>query len=158
MRRLVQFLSAAATTALLAGCYSVYPAMTPELGDCAFAGEEGEIVGHVFVGNSGWYLFYGLPLVSGETTGRGALPVSFFTDNVNNRTLQACLEREVRLRYGAGVKLVGVSSVNSDGVTFGVPGLSIPLVVPYVLCHRNYQICGTVVRPPDGGEGGRSRE
>lgn len=149
--RATAFLIAIGT--LLQGCYFVYPATSETLRSCTFAGEEGEIVAQLFVENFGLYLFGHFPIFCGDPDGPAWFPVTFFRDRVNDEELARCFAREVA-RYGDDVKVVGVSQVNSDTVAFDAPGFDVPVVVPYLICFRDNQICGTIVRKTPKREGG----
>lgn len=132
---------------LVSGCYYIYPASSPTLSQCKFANEDGEIVEHLFVENCGWYLFYTIPICCGDTDESHWFPLVFFDDQVTDEAIQRRFAERVKAK---GARAVGVTMVNRETVTFDVPGLPFPVVVPYILCAREVQISGTLIR--DAGE------
>ena len=134
-----------ATLLATTGCYFKYASSSPELKDCAFSEEGGEVVEHLFVENYGWYLFKGLPICCGDDNEENFFPLEFFTDRCTPEVVKARFDEHVR-SLGDDVEAKGVTFVNTEGVTFDVPGLSFPLIVPYVLCTRDIQMSGTIVR------------
>ena len=144
--RLRKFLTSAVVLLLSyfsGGCYFRYAATTPELQNCSYAEGGGEIKEHLFIENFGWYLFYSIPICCGDDDPESFFPLTFFEDRCKEEVLHQRFEEAVKESGGTAV---GVAFVNNDGVTFEVPGLSIPIVLPYVLCTRDVEISGTIIR------------
>ena len=127
------------------GCYFKYAATSPELQECQYAEGEGEVVEHLFVENYGWYLFYSLPICCGDDNEENFFPLEFFNDRCTHEVIKQRFDEHVK-SLGDGVEAKGVAFVNEGAVTFDVPGFSFPLVIPYVLCTRDIQLSGTIVR------------
>lgn len=132
-------------TLLLSGCYARYSVSSPELVKCEYTDGGGEIVEHLFVENSGWYLFYYLPICCGDDNPRNVFPLEIFNDRCTPEIVRQRFDERVK-ELGPDVEAKGVAFVNEESVTFDVPGFSFPLVIPYLLCTRDVQISGTIVR------------
>ena len=141
----------AALALLAGGCYFRYAATSPTVQDTVWAETGEEVVEHLFVENYGWYLFYTLPICCGDDNEENSFPLEFFSDRCTPEVVKARFYERVK-ELGDDVEVRGLSFVNSGGVTFDVPGLSFPLVIPYVLCTRDIELSGTIVRRR-GGEG-----
>jgi len=129
--------------ALAGGCYTVHTASSPSLSKLKLSGENGEIVEHVLFENTGWFLFYHIPIVCGNTADDAVLPMSFFSDQVTDDTVWRRMEERAK---SLGARAVRTADASIEDVTFDVPGLSFPLVVPYVLCYREAQVSGVLVK------------
>ena len=131
MKRLIPL--ALLSTLFLAGC--VYTDIIPR--------EDGSRV--VEINTTGWYLFKGLPICCGDDNEENFFPLEFFTDRCTPEVVKARFDEHVR-SLGDDVEAKGVTFVNTESVTFDVPGVSFPLVVPYILCTRDIQMSGTIVK------------
>jgi hypothetical protein len=135
---------------LLQGCYHAFTAASPVLSSCHV--EDGrEVVAHVFVKNSGLYLFRTIPIVCGNPDPDSILPVTFFRDTVSSGRTMDALATEVR-RHGLDARATDISQVNSENVAFDAPGFDIPIVVPYFICFRSNQASCIVVRAKGDGK------
>ena len=136
--------------ALAGGCYSVQTATSPVLSKCALSGDGGEIVEHVFAANEGWFLFYHLPIICGDTDKNAVLPVRFFHDEVTKECLWKRLGEYAREK---GLRVVRPADGSLEDVTFDVPGFSVPVVLPFILCYRQTQVSALLVKDnPAKGE------
>ena len=137
----------AAVSLAAAGCCTRYSLAPKHLKGLRYSGG-GEVIEHYQVQNYGWYLFDTLPLVCGDTDPDATIPFSLFSDEVRTDTVTGIFNEHVR---SMGAKPVSVAVLCDDRVTFEVPGLSIPLIIPYIICYREVQISALLVS--DGQEG-----
>lgn len=120
---------------LLGGCFSFDAAVSQR------TGEE-----HVLVGNYGWRLFNIIPLVCGNATDplvevpHG--PWAFFRDDVTMDKVQSRLVNYAATK--SEKKLIDITYNAYDTLFFSIPGLQIPVPIPYLLCYREIQISGTL--------------
>ena len=128
---------------LIGGCYFRYAATSPALQNCQYAEGGGEVIEHLFVENYGWYLFGTIPLFCGDTDENNSFPLVFFEDQATREAITRRFNERVK---ELNAKAVGVSYVNANAVTFDVPGLNFPLVIPYIICTRDVQISGTLIK------------
>ena len=136
--------------ALAGGCCSVQTASSPLLSKCTLSGDRGEIVEHVFAENEGWFLFYHLPIICGDTDENATLPVRFFHDEVTNDCLWKRLGEYAK---GKGLRVVRPADGSLEAVTTDVSGFSVPIVLPFILCYRQAQVSALLVRDnPAKGE------
>lgn len=129
---------------LLSGCYFKYAATSPELKGSEYSEGGGEIVEHLFVENFGWYLFRTIPICCGDDNEDNLFPLEFFTDRCTPEIMKQRFDE--RVRELGDVEAKGVTFVNTELVTFDVPGLPFPVIVPYVLCTRDVQLSGTLIK------------
>ena len=100
---------------------------------------------HVVVSNYGWFLFNKIPLVCGNAREGARLPFVCFRDDVASDIVQD------KLTSYAAAKGADLSDVNlffTENVLFVIPGTSIPILMPYVLCYRERLISGLLVDRP----------
>lgn len=100
---------------------------------------------HVVVSNYGWFLFNKIPLVCGNAREGARLPFVCFRDDVASDIVQD------KLTSYAAAKGADLSDVNlffTENVLFEIPGTSIPIPMPYVLCYRERLISGLLVDRP----------
>lgn len=128
-----------------AGCYSMHTASSPTLSGCALASEDGVIVEHVFVENSGWFLFERFPLVCGNVDADAWLPWSFFRNETDLTRIEARLLQRARQQ---GAAVVQENVINSGRTLMSIPGTNIALSVPYLICRRETQISALLVKRP----------
>ena len=107
------------------------------------AGADGKFVEHYHVRNSGWYLFDKLPLVCGSTNPNSFCGIAFFSDQVRTDTMTKMFNDRVR---ATNTRPASVATIVDDWVTLEVPGVSFPLFLPYIVCYREVQISGVLVR------------
>ena len=100
---------------------------------------------HVVVSNYGWFLFDTVPVVCGNAKYDATLPVRFFSDHVKADILQ---DRITEYAAGKKADLVDLHYFHNSNVLFSIPGLNLPIPIPYVLCYREIQFSGVLVRPP----------
>lgn len=126
-----------------AGCCTRCSVAPEHMKGLGVVGASGEFVEHYYVRNYGWYLFDKIPLVCGDTNPNSLCGMSFFSDQVRTDTMTRIFNDRVR---ATGSKPASVATIVDDWVTFEVPGLSFPLFLPYVVCYRDVQISGVLVR------------
>lgn len=117
----------------LVGCYSVEKTPSSETGAT-----------HIIVMNYGWHLFDTYPLMCGNTTaeedGRCG-PWAFFRDDVTIENTQRLFMKEAAK---VGGELGDLDYWVRENYLYEVPGLQIPLPIPYVLTYREIQLSGVV--------------
>lgn len=121
----------------LAGCYTRYSVRPSRLTSLAYGDERGRIVEHYQARNYGWYLFGSIPLVCGDRDEDNNGTFVFFSDQVRMELLTEDFNQRVR---ETNTRPACVTTLDRDMIAFEVPGLSIPLVLPYVLCYREVQL------------------
>ncbi len=139
----------------LAGCFSIDRGTSAAFRGSRLNVTDGEPVEHVLVANYGWYLFDCIPLVCGNAKPGASFPVRFFCDNVKADMMQD------RLMSYAAMKeadIVDLHYFHNSNVLFSIPGLDLPVPVPYVLCFREIQFSGVLVKPPSKPSGKGERE
>lgn len=96
---------------------------------------------HVLVSNYGWTLFHTIPLISGNATPEDErlFPFALFRDDVTIDKAQEGLARYARARKKKTSTLV---YRNDDKVLMSIPGLNIPVPIPYILCYHEVQLSG----------------
>lgn len=142
-------IAALAVALSAAGCCTRCSVSPEHMKGLHVAGADGEFAEHYHVRNSGWYLFDKLPLVCGDTNPNSLCGISFFSDQVRVDTMTRIFNDRVR---STGTKPACVATIVDDGVTFEVPGVSFPLILPYVVCYREVQISGVLVRKRGGDD------
>ena len=137
--------------ALAGGCCSFQTASSPILSKCALSGDGGEVVEHVFAENKGWFLFYHLPIICGDTDKDAILPVRFFHDEVATDALWKRLGEYAKAK---GLRVVRPADGSLEDVTSDIPGFSIPIALPFILCYREAQVSALLVKDghAKGGE------
>ena len=142
-----RYFVAIALLAAASGCCTRYSMSPKHLVGLRYADEDGEIVEHYHIQNYGWYLFNVLPIVCGETDRNAFSRIAFFSDQVRPDIMTGIFNDRVR---ETGSRPACVATHSMDLVTFAIPGISIPIVVPYVICYREVQMSGLLLK--DGGE------
>lgn len=127
----------------VSGCYFKYASGGPHVERCRYHDTGEQVVEHLFVENYGWYLFGTIPLFCGDTDESSRFPLTFFDDQCNTDVLRQRFNEHVAQK---GLEARGISVVNSDVVTFDVPGFAFPVIIPYIICARDIQISGTLVK------------
>lgn len=129
----------------LCGCYSMDTAASPTLSACTLAADDGEIVEHVLLRNSGWFLFERIPLVCGNTDDSW-FPWTFF----KNETDLAFVEQKLAARArNLDARVVQENVINNGSTLMSIPTVDIAL--PYLLCRRETQISALLVKRDRGG-------
>lgn len=100
---------------------------------------------HVVVSNYGWYLFNVVPLVCGNAREGAAFPWVFFRDEV---TADVVHNRLTAYAASKGANLAELNLYVNDSVLFEVPGTSIPIPMPYVLCYKERLVSALLLDPP----------
>ena len=129
----------------LAGCFSIDRGTSDAFRNSRLNVTDGEPVEHVLVANYGWYLFDCVPIVCGNAKPGASFPFRFFGDNVKADMLQ---DRLVKYAADKRNDIVDLHYFHNSNVLFTIPGLNIPVPVPYVLCYREIQFSGVLVKPP----------
>lgn len=148
MKTMLSSLSAALAL-LLGGCYSMDVASNDALKKSAPCAGDANPIEHVVISNYGWYLFNRVPLVCGNAKPGGVLPFSFFSDEVQDDILH---DRFMAYAAAKNSDVKDFLFISDERVLFEVPGLSVPIPVPYVLCFREVQFSGVLTgrRTADG--------
>ena len=128
-----------------AGCFSIDRSSSEAFRGSRLNVTDGEPMEHVVVSNYGWFLFDCVPLVCGNATPGASFPCRMFSDQVKADILQCRLTD-----YAANKKadLVDLHYFHNSNVLFSIPGLSLPIPIPYLLCYREIQFSGVLVKPP----------
>lgn len=123
-------LAAVAAAALLSGCFSLQRARIKS------TNEE-----HVFVSNYGWYLFHAIPLACGNSARDAWTPFAFFRNDVTLDKLQG---RFMEYANGQGMDVEDLCYTVNDSVMLSIPGIDLPIPVPYLLTYREIQLSGVL--------------
>lgn len=119
----------ACATLCLTGCFSI------DTGHVARTGDE-----HILVSNYGWYLFHFIPVANGNANENRWLPWVMFRDDV---TLDKVQRRFMMHANDIGKPDVrDLSYTTRESVMLEIPGLNLPLPVPYLLTYREIQLSG----------------
>lgn len=103
---------------------------------------------HMLAANYGWYLFHFIPLACGNASNGAWTPWALFRDDVTLDKIQARFME----RAGAEAESVsGLAYTTRESVMLQIPGLQIPLPVPYLLTYREIQLSGTLDREKEAG-------
>ena len=103
---------------------------------------------HVLVSNYGWYLFHFIPIACGNASLDAWTPWVLFRDDVTLDKIQARFME----RAGAEAESVsGLAYTTRESVMLQIPGLQIPLPVPYLLTYREIQLSGTLEMEKEAG-------
>lgn len=135
----------AAALGMCAGCFTMASATTESLRNSFHTGMSGKPREHVVVANYGWFLFNAVPIVCGNSRKGASFPWVFFRDEVTTDIVHA------RLTDYASRKGANVAELNlyiNDNVLFEVPGTSIPIPMPYVLCYKERLVSALLIDPP----------
>lgn len=127
----------------LTGCYCVDFGASERLSSTPIAGEPGKVEGHLLVQNCGWYLFHCIPLVCGNTNEDSWFPWVFFRNETDSALIE---KRFAEKAEELGCRAVNVSVINDDTVTMDVPGFDFPVIVAYILCFRDTEVSGVLVK------------
>lgn len=130
LRYASSFLACALSIAL-SGCFSI------DRAELMRSGEE-----HVLVSNYGWYLFGCVPLCAGNANPNRWSPWVFFRDDVTMDKLQARFMSYAE-KTGRKEKHTLVYD-NYDSVMFEIPGLNLPVPIPYVVTYKEIQLSGVL--------------
>ena len=120
-------------------------ATTESLRNSHHTGMEGKPREHVVVANYGWYLFNVIPLVCGNAREDARFPWVFFRDEVTADVVHNRLT-SYAARYGC--HLAELNLYVNDSVLFEVPGTSVPIPMPYVLCYKERLVSALLMDPP----------
>lgn len=122
----------AIVTLCLAGCYSFETSVSEVTGDT-----------HVLIGNYGWHLFNSVPLLCGNSTPEPDRfgPWAWFRDDVTMERTQERFMEEVSKYDG---ELTDMSYWVRQNMLYEIPGLQIPLPIPYILTYREIQLSGVI--------------
>lgn len=98
---------------------------------------------HVHTANYGWYLFHCIPLACGNASADAWSPWVAFRDDV---TMDKIQHRFMRYANGQGAEVSDLTYVTNESVMLNIPGLNIPLPIPYLLTYREIQLSGVLTR------------
>ena len=127
------------------GCFTMATASSESFSKARRQGVNGAPREHVVVSNYGWFLFNTIPLVCGNAREGARIPFVFFRNDVTSDIVHD------KLTSYAAAKGADLSDINlffSENVLFEIPGTSIPIPMPYVLCYREHLISGLLVDRP----------
>lgn len=133
-----------------AGCCTRCSVAPEHMKGLGVVGADGEFVEHYHIRNSGWYLFDKIPLVCGDTNPNSLCGIAFFSDQVRTDTMTRIFNDRVR---ATDTKPAHVATIVDDGVTVEIPGVSFPLILPYIICYREVQISGVLARKKESLNG-----
>lgn len=123
---------AALLPGLLTGCFTV------ESGVSRVSGAT-----HLLVSNYGWYLFDTIPLVCGNAKPDRLTPFVLFRDDV---TMDKVQQRFMNSAAAQGTSADDLVYRGFDSVMLSLPGVDIPLPLPYLLTYRELQLSGHLRR------------
>ena len=132
MRSLATFKTLAVSFAALglAGCFSI------ERAPLLRTNEE-----HVLVSNYGWYLFHFIPVACGNANENRWTPWVHFRDDV---TMDKVQRRFMMLADDPDKEIRNPTYTTYESVMLEIPGLNLPLPVPYLLTYREIQLSGII--------------
>lgn len=96
---------------------------------------------HVLVTNYGWYLFHFIPVACGNASFNAWTPWVAFRNDV---TLDKIQSRFMNYANGEECDVTDLSYTVSDSVMLNIPGVGLPLPVPYLLTYREVQLSGVL--------------
>lgn len=128
---------------IVAGCVTRFSLAPEHLKGLRYAEGGGRVVEHYQIQNYGWYLFDTLPIICGDLDKDAKLCFTLFSDQVRTDLLTKEFNDRVR---ETGTRPVCVNTLNTDLKTFEIPGISFPLILPYIICYREVQISGVLVK------------
>ena len=128
---------------MLAGCYSMDIATTESLKGSAPTPDDGKPLEHVVVSNHGWYLFDALPIVCGNATPGAYFPWKFFSNQVTSTLLHDRLMAHAAAIHADAKDLV---FFRDERVLFNIPGLSIPIPIPYLITYHEIQFSAVLTQ------------
>ena len=134
-----------AALSLCSGCFTMATATNDSLKRSRHSGMSGTPIEHVVVSNYGWYLFNCIPLVCGNAKQGASFPWTFFRDEVTTDVVQ---NRLTAYAARKGAHLAELNLYVNDNVLFEVPGTSIPIPMPYVLCYHERLVSALLLEPP----------
>ena len=132
MKSLVLFrvLAVAIAALCLGGCFSIERAALPCTND-----------EHVLVSNYGWYLFHFIPIACGNAKEDRWTPWVHFRDDV---TMDKVQRRFMMLAKDPEEEIRNPTYTTYESVMLEIPGLNLPLPVPYLLTYREIQLSGII--------------
>ena len=98
---------------------------------------------HVLVSNYGWYLFHYFPLACGNASKDRWLPWVMFRNDVQMDKIQGRF-----MDYAGDRKAHDLAYTTTESVMLHIPGLNLPLPVPYLLTYREIQLSGVLEDAP----------
>ena len=96
---------------------------------------------HVVVSNYGWKLFGAIPLACGNASGESNSPFVFFHDEVTNEILQ---RRFMEYANSKGKVPSDLMFIDHNTIFISIPGTSIPIPIPWLVCYRDIQLTGVL--------------
>ena len=144
MKSLTAILSSIAACAFFGGCYSLVSASSESLGQTRVIGATGSPSEHVVVSNYGWYLFNRWPIVCGNSRDGAFFPFVFFRDDVTANLLHGKLTGHAAKR---NAQVAELNLFFDENVIIEIPGTSIPIPIPYVLCYHERTVSGLLMNP-----------
>lgn len=112
----------------LTGCFSL------DSGRFVRSNEE-----HVLVSNYGWYLFHYFPIACGNAEKNGWLPWTLFRNDVKMDKIQGRF-----MDYAGDRKARDLAYTTTESVMLEIPGINLPLPIPYLLTYREIQLSGVL--------------
>jgi len=133
--------------ACCAGCFSLESTSIADGGAGGFRipASDGRPTEHVVVANQGWYLFNAWPIACGNASPGAKFACRFFHDDVRGHVLQNRLTQYAASR---GCDIEELNVFNDEQVLLSIPGLEIPIPIPYIFTYRELQYSGVLVKRP----------
>ena len=119
-------------TLCLTGCFSIETGTVPRT--------QNE---HLIVSNYGWYLFHFIPVACGNASKDRWLPWTLFRNDVTMHKIQSSFMDYAR-EHGGTDNVDNLSYTSRDSVMLEIPGLELPLPIPYLLTYREIQLSGEI--------------
>ena len=98
---------------------------------------------HVLVSNYGWYLFHFIPVACGNANENRWLPWVHLRDDV---TMDKIQRRFMMLADDSDEELKYPTYTTYESVMLEIPGLNLPLPIPYLLTYREIQLSGVICK------------
>ncbi len=100
---------------------------------------------HVLVSNYGWYLFHCIPIACGNASHNPWSPWISLRDDV---TMDCVQERFMNYANGQNADVSDLDYTITDSIMFNIPGIELPMPIPYLLTYREIQLSGVLTPRP----------
>ncbi len=123
-----------ALCALLTGCFTI------ESSIIRTTGQE-----HLHASNHGWFLFNVVPLACGNAEPDGWTPWVLFRNDV---TMDKVQKRFMEYTNSQNCDAADLDYVAHESVMLNLPGLNLPLPIPYIITYQEIQLSGILTPLP----------